>query len=57
MALKTNKNDEQRYCKEQLVKSGKFPKDLAVAVLKDDREYTAEEAAKAILDYYEREVR
>ncbi len=56
MALK-NKNDEQRYRKEQLVKSGKFPKDLAVAVLKDDREYTAEEAAKAILDYYEREVR
>lgn len=46
-----------RYCKEQLVKSGKLPVDLARAVLKDNTEYTAEEAAKTIQDYYEKEVR
>lgn len=53
----SEKKNVTRYCKEQLVKSGKFPIDLARAVLKDNTEYTAEEAAKAIQDYYEKEVR
>lgn len=46
----------QKFCKEQLVRSGKYPRDLAKAVLKDNTEYTAEEAAAAIRNYYEREV-
>lgn len=53
----SEKKNVTRYCKEQLVKSGKFPIDLARAVLKDNTEYTAEEAEKVIQDYYEREVR
>ena len=53
----SEKKNVTRYCKEQLVKSGKLPVDLARAVLKDNTEYTAEEAAKAIQDYYEKEVR
>ena len=53
----SEKKNVTRYCKEQLVKSGKFPIDIARAVLKENTEYTVEEAEKAIRDYYEREVR
>lgn len=53
----SEKKNAARYCKEQLLNSGKFPIDLARAVLKENTEYTAEEAAKAIQNYYEREVR
>ena len=53
----SEKKNATRYCKEQLVKSGKFPIDTARAVLKENTEYTVEEAEEAIRDYYEREVR
>ena len=53
---KTEKAQPQRFCKEQLIRSGKFPQDVARALLKD-REYTVDEAAKAVQKYYEREVR
>lgn len=56
MSAKVEKT-EKKYCKEQLVRSGDYPKDLAAAVLKDGTEYTAEEAAAKIRNYYEREVR
>lgn len=54
---KLEKAKPQRYCKEQLVRSGKFPQDVAQAVLSDSREYTADEASREIQQYYEREVR
>lgn len=53
---KTEKAQPQRFCREQLIRSGMFPQDVARAVLKN-REYTVEEAEKAIREYYEREVR
>lgn len=46
----------QRFCREQLIRSGMFPQDVARAVLKD-REYTVDEATRAVQKYYEREVR
>ncbi len=45
-----------RYRKEQLVKSGMFPADIAQAVLRDDKEYTADEAVGEVKKYMEREV-
>ena len=54
--MKTKTDKPQRFCREQLIRSGRFPPDVARAVLKD-REYTVEEAEKAVREYYEREVR
>lgn len=53
-----NKSAEQKYRREQLLKSGLFPnRDAAAAVLRDDREYTAEEAKKAVQKFMERQVK
>lgn len=58
MSAKIDKTEKaQKFCKEQLVRSGYFPSDVARAVLNDNKEYTFEEATKAIHDYYERKVK
>lgn len=45
------------YRKEQLIKGGKINRDAAQALLRDDRQYTAEEAEKAIKIFLTREVK
>lgn len=53
-----NKGAEQKFRREQLLKSGLFPnRDAAAAVLRDDREYTADEAKKAVQKFMERQVK
>ncbi len=53
-----NKSTEQKFRREQLLRSGSFPnRDAAAAVLRDDREYTADEAKKAVQGFMERQVK
>lgn len=53
-----NKGAEQKFRREQLLKSGLFPnRDAAAAVLRDEREYTADEAKKAVQKFMERQVK
>lgn len=53
-----NKSAEQKFRREQLLKSGLFPnRDVAAVVLRNDREYTAEEAKKAVQRFMERQVK
>lgn len=55
----TIKNDTgQKFRKEQLLKSGIFDNiDIARAVLRDDKEYTVEEAKAAVESFKERKVK
>ena len=55
--MKTANNSAPAYCKAQLIKSGKLNRDAAQAILRADRQYTAEEAAKAVNEFLKREVR
>ena len=49
MKAEQNKTTEQKYRREQLLRSGLFPNsDAATAVLRDDREYTIDEAVKVV---------
>ena len=54
---KSNDSPAIVYNKQQLVESGRYNKDIAQAVLRDDMQYTAEQASAAIRNYLEREVK
>lgn len=58
MKTELKKDTVQKFRREQLLKSGIFPnRDTAVAVLRDDREYTVDEAVKAVQTFFERQVK
>lgn len=54
---KSNEPSAVVYNKQQLIESGRYNKDIAQAVLRDDMQYTAEQASAAIKNYLEREVK
>ena len=58
MKSEQNIASEQKYRKEQLLRNWVLNnKDAASAVLRDDREYTVDEAVKAVQRFMERQVK